>query len=113
MPMLGLALVQKGAENSNTPSSKGKNINVIENDIIVHTNWARTQFPALFTRTGRFNNHKVKTKIKTPFVAKQQKGRRIPLVIQERVASEVERLMARGILSVSETARMINSCRRS
>ncbi len=52
--------------------------------------------PRIIQKTGRFNNHVVRTKFKSPFVAKQQKGRGIPLVLQNRVAAEIQRLRGEG-----------------
>ena len=97
MPMLGLALVQKGQDDEiNKQRETGKNIYVIGNNIDAPAEWAGTQYPNLFSRTGRLNNHTVKTKFRTPFIARQQKGRRIPLAIQEHVAAEIERLIKEG-----------------
>ena len=70
---LGLAIVQRSAETTNVHTSKCKNVNVIGNDLNVHANWAKTHFPDLFTRTGRFNNHTVNTKFRSPFVASNKK----------------------------------------
>ncbi len=54
----------------------GKNINVLESNnadnemcTCAPDQWAKSKFPKLFERTGRFNNHVVKTKFSEPFVA--------------------------------------------
>ncbi len=60
------------------------------------TESAKCEFPQLFTRTGSFNNYVVHTKFLSPFIAKQQKGRRVPLALQQRVADELNRLISEG-----------------
>ena len=103
MPQLGLALVQRDPT-THQQAQPGKHIkNIVNNgDTHVpthsHAEWAHQLFPDIFRRTGRFNNHVVRTKFKTPFVAKQQKGGRIPLALQNRVAEEIERLINAGHL---------------
>ncbi len=101
MPQLGLALVQRDAT-THQQAQPGIHVNnIVNNDDThvathSHAEWARQLFPDIFRRTGRFNNHVVRTKFKTPFVAKQQKDRHIPLALQNRVAEEIERLINAG-----------------
>ncbi len=57
---------------------------------------ARTEFPKLFSRTGRFLNNVVRTKFQPNFQAKQHKGRRVPIALQQRVAAELDRLISEG-----------------
>ncbi len=54
------------------------------------------KYTDLFKRTGRFNNHVVNTKFIRSFDAKQQKGRRIPIALQVKVAKEIKRLIKEG-----------------
>ncbi len=70
------------------------NINVKTEEKI--KKWAMSKYTDLFKCTGRFNNHVVTTKFVKRFEAKQQKGRRIPIALQERVATEIERLIKEG-----------------
>ena len=99
MAQLGLILIQKPAEQTvaviqGEHAGQLNNINVkIEERI---KKWATNKYTDLFKRTGRFNNHVVRTKFINSFEAKQQKGRRIPIALQERVATEIERLIKQG-----------------
>ena len=95
LPALGIALVQHNP--LPTELNMGKTVhNIVSSPHSTFSQWAETQFPELFRRTGRFTNHIVKTKFKTPFTATQQKCRRIPLALQNHVATEIERLIAEG-----------------
>ena len=46
-----------------------------------------------FSRLGRSEHHKVYTNFKFPLVPRQFKGRKVPIHIQDRVASEIKLLM--------------------
>ena len=62
-----------------------------------------TEFGELFNRHGRVEGHEINAQFKENFVPKQQKGRRIPLQIQNSVEKELQKLMKNGhIEKVSE-----------
>ena len=50
----------------------------------------------MFSRLGRSKNHKVYTNFKFPLVPRQIKGRKVPIHIQDRVASELKVLVEQG-----------------
>ncbi len=94
IPHIGLALVQTPVD-AHTPLPS--NVQAIGES--PHSSFpaaAKAEFPQLFSRTGSFNNLVVKTKFLSPFIAKQQKGRRVPLALQQKVAEEINRLIREG-----------------
>ncbi len=101
MAQLGLPLIQKPAHNAVgavttavEQESQYTNRNLkLEQKI---EQWAANKNTDLFKRTGRFNNHAVNTMFIRPFEARQQKGRRIPIALQEKVANEIKRLIKEG-----------------
>ena len=54
------------------------------------------QFPQLITRFGRSKIHIVKSNFHRHFQPKHQKGRRVPINLQERVNTEIKKLLAEG-----------------
>ena len=54
------------------------------------------QFKSLFDRQGESKNQTVSTKLKYLLCPIQEKGRRIPIHIQEKVKTELEKLLAEG-----------------
>ena len=54
------------------------------------------KFPSLFDRKGESKNHVVNTKIKHPLCPIQEKGRRIPIHIQDKVQAELSKLLSEG-----------------
>ena len=91
LPQIGIQLKQ-------TPA--GKSINAISEDHNCAdqkiTNWVKTSYPGLCTRIGRSRNHMVHTTFLKEFKALQQKGRRIPIHIQEKVEQEIRSLIDQG-----------------
>ena len=55
-----------------------------------------SKFKDLFDRQGCSKNHVVSTKFKYPLCPLQEKGRRIPIHIQEKVHEEMEKLLKEG-----------------
>ena len=53
-------------------------------------------FPQLISRIGRSKIHIVKSKFHKNFQPKHQKGRRVPINLQDRVKSEVKKLLEEG-----------------
>ena len=91
LPQLGIHLQQE--------KPTGKSINYItkpdQSDTAI-TNWVKSTYPGLCTRIGRSKNHVVHTKFLHDFKALQQKGRRIPIHIQEKVEQELKSLIDQG-----------------
>ena len=54
------------------------------------------QFHHLFRRVGRIRNYKVQAEFFKTLVPIQQKGRRVPLTLQEKVDKEIEKLLEQG-----------------
>ena len=50
----------------------------------------------MFNRLSRSKNHKVYTNFRFPLVPRQIKGRKVPIHIQDRVASEIKLLVEQG-----------------
>ena len=54
------------------------------------------KFKEIFTRQGRSKNHRVHSVFKDPLVPTQEKGRRVPIHIQEKVGTEIKKLIKEG-----------------
>ena len=54
------------------------------------------EFPKLFKRKGRVKNYRIEIDIKNETKVTQQKGRRIPIHLQEQVDKEIEKLLKEG-----------------
>ena len=54
------------------------------------------KYAHVFSRLGRSKNHKVFTNFKYPLVPRQVKGRKVPIHIQDRLASEIKQLVRQG-----------------
>ena len=61
------------------------------------------EFTNLFKRRGRVNNYKFKIDMKYGTRATQQKGRRIPLPLQDQVDKEFETLLEQGHIEKVDT----------
>ena len=57
----------------------------------------------MFSRLGRPKSHKVYTKFKFPLVPRQIKERKVPIHIQDRVASEIKLLVKQGHIEKLDT----------
>ena len=55
--------------------------------------WAKDNFQQLCIRIGKLKNHMMKTQFNQDFIRIQQKRRRIPVHLQERVEGELNKLM--------------------
>ena len=56
----------------------------------------RAQFPNRFEKTGKMKHYKIHARQNGSPVVKQQKGRRIPIQLQENVKKEIKRLLQEG-----------------
>ena len=96
MPALGLILVQ-------APPTKGVNSihsqeGTVEtdNDLDDWQKHFRKQFHHLFRRVGRIRNYKVQAEFFKNLTPIQQKGRRVPITLQEKVDKEIDKLLEQG-----------------
>ena len=95
---LGITLQQKQCK------SPVKNINSIAS-IETETNtikWIYNKFPHLCTRLGKSKNHIAKSIFKQNHTPIQQKGRRIPLPLLEKVEIELENLIQNNQITKPE-----------
>ena len=64
----------------------------------------KEQFPKHFERKSRIENHQIHAKLYEGTVPKQQKGRRVPVQLQQAVQQEINRLLQeRHIVKVDES----------
>ena len=76
---------------------------VSENPPKIWTEELKLKFSDLFERRGRIKHHKIHAGLNEGAVIKQQKGRRIPIQLQESVKREITRLLQEGhIVKVGE-----------
>ena len=54
------------------------------------------KFPLLLTRLGRSKSHQVHTTFMDPLIRRQNRGRRMPIYIQDRVTEEFKALVKDG-----------------
>ena len=93
------------------PITKGENaVNSIsrecdesENKLSRDAQQLGQEFPNLFKRRGRVNNYKIKIEMKDDTRITQQKGRRIPIQLQEQVDNEINTLLEQGHIERVDT----------
>ena len=56
----------------------------------------QSYFSKLFTRVGKIRNYKVQAEFFKNLVPVQQKGRRVPVTLQEKVDKEIDKLLTQG-----------------
>ena len=56
----------------------------------------KTEFSNLFERQGRIKNHQIHAKLHPEAVITQQKGRRVPIQLQDAVNQEIKKLLREG-----------------
>ena len=97
-PLIGRDLFDApGMSVTQTPNSnEGSMVNTITPQCPFKTRIAK-QFPQLISRIGRSKIHIFKSKFhKKNFQPKHQKGRRVPINLQEQVNSEIKKLLEEG-----------------
>ena len=67
-----------------------------ENELSPDSKQLVEEFPNLFKRRGREKNYKIKIEMKDGWRVTQQKGRRIPIQLQEQVDKEIQNLLEQG-----------------
>ena len=81
------------------PANKGEcEVNSIEKEeeLSTETKQFCNDFPQLFKRNGKIKDHEIKIKLKPDAKITQQKGRRIPIQLQNAVDAEIKRLLKEG-----------------
>ena len=95
-PLVGRDLFDAlGISVNQTPKPEGSMVNTITSQCPFKTRIAQ-QFPQLITRTGRSKIHIKKSKFHRHFQPKHQKGRKVPINLQERVNTEIKKLLVEG-----------------
>ena len=96
-PLIGRDLFDAlGISVTQTPNSnEGSMVNAITQNCPFKTCIAK-QFPQLISRIGRSKIHVFKSKLHKIFQSKHQKGRRVPINLQERVNCEIKKLLEEG-----------------
>ena len=99
MPNLGLQIVQMAPE-GNVMSVQSDQGTVEETDVEDSLdNWQiyfSKQFENLFNRVGKIKNYKVHADFFETLTPIQQKGRRVPITLQEKVDKEIDKLLRQG-----------------
>ena len=67
----------------------------------------------LFHRVGRIRNYKVQAEFFKSLIPLQQKGRRVPITLQEKVDKEIDKLLAQGHTQKLEECQINNLSPRS
>ena len=93
MPTLGLILVQAPqAQGVHSIHSHGGTVET-DDDLGDWQKHFSKQFHHLFRRVGRILNYNVQAEFFKNLVPIQQKGRRVPITLQEKVDKEIEKLL--------------------
>ena len=54
------------------------------------------KYQHVFSRSGRAKNHRVLSTFKSPLIPIQEKGRRVPVHIQDEISNEIRKLIHEG-----------------
>ena len=90
---LGVRTTQVRPERSPVGEVSQSNLNVTSESWKTHFH---QKFHRVFSRVGRGKNHKVFSTFKSPLVPIQEKGRRVPVHIQDKVGLEIQKLIQEG-----------------
>ena len=98
MPQLGLQLVQQSPLGDQIMSidEVDSEPSVPEGDLYSWQTYFSKQFSNLFNRVGKIRNYKVQAKFLENLIPVQQKGRRFPISLQEKVDTEIDKLLKQG-----------------
>ena len=92
-PHLGVKTTQVRPERPLVGEVSQSNLNVTSESWKTHF---YQKFHRVFTRVGKAKNHKVFSTFKSPLVPIQEKGRRVPVHIQDKVGQEIQKLIQEG-----------------
>ena len=88
------------------PGESDNSVNSVEQPVKEMSETAKllkTEFANLFERQGKIKHHKIHARLHENAEPKQQKGRRVPIQLQEAVESEINKLLREGhIVKVDE-----------
>ena len=82
-----------------TKQLKAETTQSVDNSDSISEYWCSffaKKYAHVFSRLGRSKSHKVFTNFNFPLVPRQIKGRKVPIHIQDRVASEIQLLVEQG-----------------
>ena len=98
MPQLGLQLVQQSPGEQIMSIEEGsKDALEPEGELDSwETYFSKQQFSNLFSRVGKIRNYKVQAEFFENLNPVQQKGRRVPILLQEKVDAEIDKLLQQG-----------------
>ena len=97
MPQLGLQLVQQSPGNHIMSIEEGSH-DALEPEGELdswQTNFSK-QFSNLFSSVGKIRNYIVQAEFFENLTPVQQKGRRVPILLQEKVDAEIDKLLKQG-----------------
>ena len=92
-PQLGVRTTQVRPERSLVGEVSLSNLNVTSESWKTHFH---QKFHRVFSRGGRAKNYKVFSTFKSPLVPIQEKGRRVPVHIQDKAGQEIQMLIQEG-----------------
>ena len=92
-PHLGVKTTQVRPERLLVGEVSQSNLNVVSDS---WKNHFHQKFHRVFTRVGRAKNHKDFSTFKSPIVPIQEKGRRVPVHIQDKVGQDIQKLIQEG-----------------
>ena len=102
MPELGLMLVQALVEQGVHNIQKQVEAAEQGEDLDDWQNHFSKQFYNLFYRVGRIRNYKFQAEFFKNLMLIQQKGRKMPITLQEKVDKEIDELLAQGHIQKRE-----------
>ena len=102
LPQIGIKLIQE-QQKQNVHAIREKE----ESDPAIKQ-WVKDNFAQLCVRIGKSKNHTMKTQFIKEFVPIQQKGRRIPIHLQERVEGDLNKLIDQKTLTNWKSAQIDN-----
>ena len=88
LPQIGIRIIQEKPKHGNVV-----NIREQEQSNPEFKKWVKDNYPQLCIRVGKSNNQLMRTQFKKELITVQQKGRRVPVHLQERVEKEFNKLM--------------------
>ena len=97
MPQLGLQLVQQTPGDQIMSIGEGSHDALEpEGELDSWQTYFSKQFSNLFSRVGKIRNYKVAAEFFENLTPVQQKGRRVPISLQEKVDAEIDKLLKQG-----------------
>ena len=97
MPQLGFQLVQKSPGEQIMSIEEGIQVALKpEGELDSWQTYFSKQFSNRFSRVGKIRNYKVQPEFFENLTPVQQKGRRVPISLQEKVDAEIDKLLQQG-----------------